>query len=109
MTTLILEPLNKAIQQLKNGLQQCKNHPENDLLRDGVIQRFEYTYELSWKMLKRYIELTAADPTAVDQMSFADLIRTGSELGLLQSGWDKWQDFRKSRGTTSHTYDEIKA
>ena len=109
MTILSLDPLEKAIRQLTNGLAQYAGHAHDDLLRDGVIQRFEYTYELSWKMLKRFIELTAADPEAIDRMSFPELIRTGSELGLLRSGWDKWQDFRKSRGTTSHIYDEIKA
>jgi uncharacterized protein with HEPN domain len=42
-------------------------------------------------------------------MTFQELIRVGSEQGLLISGWDKWRDFRKARGTTSHTYDEAKA
>jgi len=60
-------------------------------------------------MLKRYQEMAAANPAAIDEMAFADLIRTGSEQGLLRSGWDKWKDYRKARGTTSHTYDEAKA
>lgn len=109
MASLNLEPLQKAINQLNNGLKQYKKHSEDDLLRDGVIQRFKYTYELSWKMLKLFIEQTSANPEEVDRTSFPDLIRTGSELGLLRSGWDVWLDFRKGRGTTSHVYDEIKA
>lgn len=42
-------------------------------------------------------------------MAFQTLIRTGSEQGLLLSGWDRWADYRKARGTTSHIYDEEKA
>lgn len=109
MTTLNLEPLQKAINQLNEGLKKYKKHPEDDLLRDGVIQRFKYTYELSWKTLKRFIKQTSATPEEVDRTSFPDLIRTGSELSLLHSSWDKWSDFRKGRGATNHTYDEVKA
>jgi len=38
-----------------------------------------------------------------------DRIRTGSEQGLLRSGWDRWRTFRQARTDTSHTYDEVKA
>ena len=82
---------------------------DSELLRDGVIQRFEYTYELSWKMLKRYLEATLPNPEEVDGMTFQALIRTGSEQGLLLTCWDRWVDYRKARGTTSHVYDGEKA
>jgi len=65
--------------------------------------------EISHKMLKRFLEMTSATPQSIDEMPFPDLIRTGSEQGLLLSSWDVWQDYRKARGTTSHTYDEAKA
>jgi hypothetical protein len=42
-------------------------------------------------------------------MSFATLVRTASERGLLKSGWDKWQIFREARNITSHTYNQAKA
>jgi nucleotidyltransferase substrate binding protein (TIGR01987 family) len=109
MENLDLTSLAKAIGQLEAGLTILAKDEENTLLRDGVIQRFEFTYELSHKMLKRYIEAASANPQEVDAMSFQELIRVGSEQGLLISGWDKWRDFRKARGTTSHTYDEAKA
>jgi hypothetical protein len=41
--------------------------------------------------------------------SFPELIRTGSERGLLLSGWDVWKGYRTARGITSHTYDEARA
>ncbi len=60
-------------------------------------------------MLRRYLEMAAANPEAVDMMSFSELIRTGFEQGLLRSSWDVWQGYRKVRGITSHTYDETRA
>jgi nucleotidyltransferase substrate binding protein (TIGR01987 family) len=77
--------------------------------RAAAIQAFEFTYELSWKMLKRQLEGSLPNPAAVDEMSFPELIRTGSETGLLLSGWERWKEYRQARGTTSHTYDEAKA
>lgn len=109
MAVIDFQSLEKAIAQMDAGLRESQAAPDSELLRDGVIQRFEYTYELSWKMLKRYLEVTLPNPEEVDGMSFQTLIRTGSEQGLLLSGWDNWVHFRKARGTTSHTYDEEKA
>ena len=109
MPQLDLSSLRNAIGQLASGLETLHAQPENTLLRDGVIQRFEFTYELSHKMLKRYLENAAASPEEIDLMSFPTLIRTGGEQGLLLSGWDKWHTFRQARSITSHTYDQAKA
>jgi nucleotidyltransferase substrate binding protein (TIGR01987 family) len=42
-------------------------------------------------------------------MTFNEIIRRGFEVGLLQAEISQWKEFRKDRGTTSHTYDEDKA
>ena len=78
-------------------------------MRNSVIQCFEFTYELSHKMLKRYLEETAANPEEIDVSSFQNLIRTGSEKGLLRSDWLLWKEYRQARTNSSHTYDEDKA
>jgi nucleotidyltransferase substrate binding protein (TIGR01987 family) len=105
---LDLTSFNKAINSLTEVLDEYKKN-SNVFMRDACIQRFEYTYELAWKMLKRYLEITSANPAELDEMSFQNLIRTGSEKGLLLHGWDKWSSYRKARSTTSHVYDEKKA
>jgi len=109
VSALDLTSLSAAIAQLAAGLAQADADRANELARDGVIQRFEYTYELSWKMLKRHLEQAAADPATLDATSFQDLIRTGAEQGLLRSGLGRWKDFRRARGITSHIYDDEKA
>ena len=106
---LDLSSLQNATLRLEEAWSLLQAEPENTIIRDAVIQRFEFTYELSWKMLKRYLEMTASNPASFDEMSFQNLIRRGSEQGLLKSGWDTWWDYRNARAATSHTYDEEKA
>jgi nucleotidyltransferase substrate binding protein (TIGR01987 family) len=78
-------------------------------LRNSVIQCFEFTYELSHKMLKRYIESISASPDEVDLATFQSLIRTGNEKGLLLSDWSRWRVYRQARTDSSHTYNQTKA
>jgi nucleotidyltransferase substrate binding protein (TIGR01987 family) len=106
---LDIEPLKKAILSLKAGMAESARQPDNDVVRDGCIQRFEFTYEVSHKMLRRFLEATSADPVGIDALSFQDLIRTGSERGLLKSDWSSWREFRRARSITSPIYDEAKA
>jgi nucleotidyltransferase substrate binding protein (TIGR01987 family) len=103
---LELLSLNNACQRLAEGWVRYQQNQGDTQLRDGLIQRFEFTYELSHKMLKRYLEATSATPDSFDAMPFADLIRTGNEQGLLRSDWPRWRLFREMRGKTSHTYDD---
>ncbi len=103
--TLDLEPLQKALSFLDSALEESGNSPENDLLRDGCIQRFEYTYELCWKMLRRRLKLDAPSPEAIDEMSFRELIRAGAERGLIDDPL-AWFGYREKRNLTSHIYDE---
>ena len=106
---LNVSALAKAVHSLAVALEQHKNDPEDTLRRDGCIQRFEYTYELSHKMLRRFLQATEPNPDVVEAMTFQTLVRTGFERGLVEHSWDTWRDWRDKRGTTSHTYDEDKA
>jgi nucleotidyltransferase substrate binding protein (TIGR01987 family) len=99
----------KALKSLEQALKQLEIEPENSFLHDACIQRFEYSYELSHKMLKRFLEQQSATPSEIDDMRFQDLIRTGYERRLLSEEWIQWKIYRRARGTTSHTYDENKA
>ena len=71
--------LEKAILSLEAALARHDLIPDDDMVRDACIQRFEFTYELSHKMLKRFLEATSASPEEIDRLSFQDLVRTGSE------------------------------
>ena len=101
---LDISPLVNAVERLREGLERHRREPDDDQLRDGLIQRFEFTYELSHRMLRRYLRQVAASPDAVDQMPFQDMIRTGNEQGLLRGDWPAWRLYRDMRARTSHTY-----
>lgn len=103
---LDLRPFLNAIARLDEGLARYQKDVSDTQIRDGLIQRFEFTYELSHKMLKRYLEMSSASAAQFDGMAFADLIRTGNEQSLLLSDWPQWKLFREMRSKTSHTYDE---
>ena len=103
--SLDLTPFRRAVAQLASGLAAARAAPDDELMRDGTIQRFEYTYELSHKFLRRFLETTEPAPEQLRTLSFPALIRLGAERGLLVHSWDVWSNHREARGTTSHTYD----
>ena len=112
---LDLTPLEDAVAQLEESIDiynsdlaltdpRLKRH-----LRAAVIQAFEFTYELSFKMLRRYLELASANPSEIDELAFNDVIREAYRQALLRSELPVWIEFRGNRGTTSHAYNEEKA
>ena len=113
--SLDFSSLQNAISQLEKSLKYANSSlARSDVelfeqLRNSVIQCFEFTYELSHKMLKRYLEATAASPDEIDLATFQNLIRSGNESGLLRSDWLRWRTYRQARTDSSHTYDEGKA
>jgi nucleotidyltransferase substrate binding protein (TIGR01987 family) len=101
-----LTPLANAVARLEEGLARYRLDTSDTQIRDGLIQRFEFTYELSHKMLKRYLESISPSPGEYDAADFQYLIRSANEQGLLLSDWPAWRNFRDMRSKTSHTYDE---
>jgi len=108
-------PLANAIGQLEKSLAYAHSAAAladsglREQLRNSVIQCFEFTYELSWKMLKRYLEATEASPAELDLATFQSLIRLGNERDLLKSDWNAWKTYRQARTDSSHAYDASKA
>ncbi len=94
--------LKKAVARLREAAAQ----PETGLLRDAVIQRFEFTFELAWKSLKLYLERQGLDcggPRSTFKMAFTE--------GLIGSAEDAdvWLQMLEDRNLTSHAYDEALA
>ncbi|MHB8370665.1 MAG: nucleotidyltransferase substrate binding protein [Leptospirales bacterium] len=103
MEILNLEPLEKAIDQLKSGIRQSSDNPHSEIIRDGVIQRFEYTMDLSWKLLQRYLKhIAQIDESAIRTKN--DLFREAARLRIVSSA-EAWIGHYEARNETSHTYD----
>jgi nucleotidyltransferase substrate binding protein (TIGR01987 family) len=76
---------------------------QRDIMRDGVIQRFEYTFELAWKTIKRYLEMYGLEK--VDKLNNRDLFRAGFENGLIDDV-SSWFDYLTDRNQTAQVYDQ---
>jgi|SRR4051812_40371881 nucleotidyltransferase substrate binding protein (TIGR01987 family) len=77
---------------------------EADIVYDGVIQRFEFTFELSWKLMKMFLEYVGI----TEVRSPRTTIREAFSYGLIEDG-EQWIDMMVDRNKTSHLYDEEEA
>lgn len=101
--------LEKTISKLEN--QEWFNQQEEivqDTLIAGSIQKFEFVYELSIKMLKRQLKAIESNDSDIDSTDFRDMLRISAQYGLIELP-EEWFDYRKMRNITSHTYDQNKA
>jgi nucleotidyltransferase substrate binding protein (TIGR01987 family) len=91
----------KSLETALESLNRALLQPKNEFNRDSVIQRFEYTFELSWKLLGK---LLSADRPLEDR-SVRGILREGAKLGLLDD-LSLWFEFQEARNLTSHSYNE---
>ena len=97
----ILERL-KDFKNAFNRLDESLNMDiQNDVMLDGIIQRFEFTFELAWKLMKDYLEESGIQEIA----SPKSIIKAAFKSGLVEDG-EGWMDMQKDRNLTSHIYDE---
>lgn len=106
--TLDLGSFQKALSALDRALSRSQAAPGDEELRDACIQRFEFTFELAWKMFKRRLELDLPSASEVDAMSFRGLARAAAEYGLIDDP-AAWFVYRDKRNLTSYIYDAAKA
>lgn len=93
-----VQDLTNAISRLKEALKE----EENDLVIDGILHRYEFTFELAWKTMKDYlnylgIQQNTGSPREVLKESFANK--------LIDNG-DIWINMMLARNSLSHLYDE---
>jgi nucleotidyltransferase substrate binding protein (TIGR01987 family) len=88
----------KALSQLTRFIEKGAL---NELEKQGLIQSFEYTYELAWNTLKDYFE--AQGETNIH--GSRDVFRLAFRRGMIEDG-ETWMDMIKSKTLTAHTYDE---
>jgi nucleotidyltransferase substrate binding protein (TIGR01987 family) len=90
------EEFEKAIRSLESVLKQ----PKNEFIRDATVQRFEFTFELAWKLSKK-----ALNHVGIESLSPRSVIR---DIG--QQKWiddpEQWMKFLDHRNLTSHAYNE---
>ena len=97
-----LANFNKAMDRLREG--SMKMEALDDLARDGVIQRFEFTFELAWKTLKSCFE----EEGLMGLNSPKLVLREAYAAGLIQSE-EVWLEMLEDRNSTAHIYSEALA
>ena len=73
----------------------------DEMIKEGLIQRFEYTHELAWNVMKDYAEYQGNSTIGGSR----DASREALQLKILSEG-EIWMDMIVSRNKTSHTYNE---
>ena len=107
---LELGSLRDAVRSLEDALREAGSPTfmdpltpgQRSVVRAGVIQNFEFTYELCWKFMKRWLEENLGSPY-VDGIPRKELFRLSAEHRLIDDV-EIWFAYQKARNVTSHTY-----
>jgi nucleotidyltransferase substrate binding protein (TIGR01987 family) len=102
-----LHKLSQAVEYIKNNLLEDDHEGEgldyvlDEIIREGLIQRFEYTHELAWNVMKDYAVFQGNTSVGGSR----DASREAFQLKIISNG-QVWMDMIGSRNKTSHTYNE---
>jgi nucleotidyltransferase substrate binding protein (TIGR01987 family) len=108
---LELESLQKAVAALRAVLAKSDDAEfmrgldeiAQNAIKSGAIQHFEFTYELCWKFIKRWLEMNVS-ATSVDGVTRRELFRYAAENRLIDDV-DRWMRHHDARNKTAHTYE----
>lgn len=93
------ENYQKALAVLTDAFELAQEKKLSDLEEEGLIQRFEYTHELAWKVMKDYL----INQGSTTIMGSKNATRESFQIGLITEG-GIWMDMIEMRNITSHTY-----
>lgn len=101
--------LSDCLKTLKKASSAYKNVEDGDmkeLIGDAYIQRFEYTLEIAWKTMKRYLKRVRGKDE--NDLTINNIFRMMESYGFIKS-WETWRKYYECRNNTSHEYDQKKA
>lgn len=105
--SLDLTVLKDSVKSLESSIEVSndwmigENKNVDEVIRAGVIQNFEFTYELSWKFMTRW--LSANNSPSVTGVSRKELFRVAMDYKLIDN-FESWVEYNEARNKTSHTY-----
>ena len=91
----------KALATLKNAVELAEERELSDLEKQGMIQGFEFTFELAWNVMKDYLE----EQGITGIIGSKNAVRHALNKGLIEDG-QVWMDMIKDRNIASHVYDD---
>ena len=104
-----LDKLNSALESLEEMINFSNTTPVkleklDEAIRDSIIKKFEYTFELAWKTIKAYLEEEGYEEISSPRRT----LKLAFEIGLIIDE-ETWSNMLEARNSTAHTYDEEKA
>lgn len=90
-----------AIDRLTEVITLSRQHPLNQFERDSLVKRFEFSYEMAWKLMMSYEK----DNGITEILGSKDVIRQAFRLSIVKNG-EAWLEMVDARNRTSHLYDE---
>lgn len=98
------QALGVSLQYLVQKEKENISELEKEIFISAVIQRFKYTYELCWKMMKRWLKKTP-DAENIQGVTMRELFRVAAKNGLIED-INKWYEFHIARNLSSHLYED---
>ena len=95
------ENFEKAFHLLEEAHQRASQARDDNLLQEGLIQRFEYNFELGWKTIRDYLEYNKVQ---LDEITPRFVIKEAFKAKILENG-NVWMEMLDDRNLMSHTYD----
>jgi nucleotidyltransferase substrate binding protein (TIGR01987 family) len=101
-----LDKLSESVAYIEGGFESLDESSKNsevlsEMIQEGLIQRFEYTHELAWNVMKDYAVYQGSQNITGSR----DAVREAFKMQLVKDA-DVWMDMIASRNKTSHTYNE---
>jgi nucleotidyltransferase substrate binding protein (TIGR01987 family) len=110
MSVLDLDSLEKAVASLQNSWdvlnsKETKNMTANakEIIKAGVVQNFEVTYELCWKFIQRWINLNRTEQEVDQARTKKDIYRLAAKYSLIKDPL-AWFEYGDARNLSAHTY-----
>ena len=94
----------KALSQLSSAVELAQSRPLSQLEEQGLIQAYEFTYELAWNVLRDYLQYAGISGL----IGSRDTVREAFSAGLISDG-ERWMQMLRDRNLAAHTYDESTA
>ncbi len=99
--------LGRAIEYADSRVKEEAGTVKEEVIIAGVIQNFEFTYELCWKFIRRWLEING-EGSSVDGATRKEVFRIAAERQLIRDV-EEWFEYTRARNETAHTYDTGKA
>lgn len=104
MTEFKIDALRQSLNTLKEAWVAYQNNKDDGLtsiIADSCVQRYEYTLETAWKLMKKYLKQTYGKSD--EELTVNNIFRLMSGYNMI-GDWENWKEYYLKRNETAHEY-----